>query len=197
MGRHRLHTEATAAALVDAAERIVESHGEQSLTVRRLADDLGTTTRAVYSTLGSKPALLEALGVRAFDMLAAMVDALPLTADPAADLVAAGTYGFRRFAREHPALFRVGIQQIAVSSEVANRIYPAAARALVTLHRRIDRLSEAGLVGGRSLADATWEFHAACEGLAAVELRGIIHADDGERLWNDALESLVAGWRSR
>lgn len=197
MGRNRLHTEATAAALLDVAERIVESDGEQSLTVRRLADDLDTTTRAVYSSLGSKPALLEALGVRAFDMLASIVDALPLTADPAADLVGAGTYGFRRFALEHPALFRVGVQQIAVPSEVADRIYPAAARALVTLHRRVDRLREAGLVGRRSLADATWEFHAACEGLAAVELRGITHPTDGERLWNDALESLVAGWHRR
>lgn len=195
MGRTRLHTDATAVALLDAAERIVEASGEQSLTVRRVADDIGTTTRAVYSTLGSKPALLGALGVRAFDMLCARVDALPVTEDPVADLIAAGSVGFRLFAREHPALFRVGIQQIAVSSQAAQLIYPAAERALESLHVRIGRVRDDDRLGERSLSDATWEFHSVCEGLAAVELRGIVAADEAERLWVDALTSLVVGWQ--
>src|SRR5579859_1954092 len=98
MGRTRIHDDATAAALLDAAEKIAETEGLQALTVRRVAEKTGTTTRAVYTSLGSKQALLSGLGVRAFDMLGAMVDRLPLTSDPAADLVAAGTLGFRPFA---------------------------------------------------------------------------------------------------
>jgi AcrR family transcriptional regulator len=195
MGRNRVHTDATAAALLDAAEEIVELEGLQALTVRRLADETGTTTRAVYSTLGSKHALLSGLGVRAFDMLGEMVDRLPLTDDPAADLVAAGTHGFRRFAVEHPVLFRVGIQQTEVPAEVTTTIVPAARRALVALHRRISRVEQSGGVGGRSLSDATVQFHSMCEGLAAVELRGLIQPTDGHRIWTDALGALIAGWR--
>ena len=71
MGRPRLHDETTAAALLDAAEEIAETEGLQALTVRRVADRTGTTTRAVYTSLGSKQALVSGLGVRAFDMLAA------------------------------------------------------------------------------------------------------------------------------
>ena len=195
MGRRRLHDEATAAALLEAAERIVEAGGLQSLTVRAVATEVGATTRAVYSTLGSKQALVGALGARAFDMLGTTVGALPLTADPAADLVAAGAKGFRPFALQHPALFRLGVQQIAVPAEATQTISTAAARALIPLHRRVGRVQEAGGLGTRSLTEATYAFHSLCEGLAAVELRGIIPPANGDRIWVDALRALVAGWR--
>src|SRR3954462_3875242 len=94
MGRKRIHTEATAAGLLDAAEAIVAADGLEGLTVRRVAQEGGTTTRAVYSSLGSKDALLAGLGERAFSLLGQQVAALPRTDDPAADLVAAGTLGF-------------------------------------------------------------------------------------------------------
>jgi hypothetical protein len=36
--------------------------------------------------------------------------------------------------------------------------------------------------------------HAGCEGLAALERRGILRLDEAERVWRDALGALVAGW---
>jgi AcrR family transcriptional regulator len=195
MGRTRLHDEATAAALLEAAEQIAETEGLQALTVRRVAEKTGTTTRAVYTSLGSKQALLSGLGVRAFDMLAASVESLTPTNDPAADLVAAATRGFRPFVLNHPALFQIGIQQTSVPPEVTQTIAPAAERALPALHRRIARLHDAGRLGDRTIAEATWEFHATCEGLAALELRCALRPEDGHRLWHDTLSALVTGWQ--
>jgi AcrR family transcriptional regulator len=195
MGRTRVHDEATGAALLEAAEKIAETEGLQALTVRRVAEKTGTTTRAVYTSLGSKQALLSGLGVRAFDILGAMVDSLPLTSDPEADLVAAGTLGFRPFVLSHPVLFQIGFQQTSVPSEVAQAMVPAAERALATLHRRIARLRDAGHLGARTIPEASLEFHAACEGLAALELRCIIRPEHGQRLWHDTLSALVAGWQ--
>ena len=195
MGRTRVHDEATAAALLQAAEKIAETEGLPALTVRRVAEKTGTTTRAVYTSLGSKQALLSGLGARAFDMLAAMVDRLPPASDPAADLVAAGTLGFRPFALNHPALFQIGIQQTSMPSDVAQTIAPAAERALPALHSRIARLRDAGRLGARTIPEAAWEFHAVCEGLAALELRCTLRPEDGQRLWEDTLSALVAGWQ--
>src|SRR5215475_13893329 len=90
VGRRKLHGEQTAEALLDTAERIVEADGIDALTVRRVADGAGTTTRAVYSLYGSKEGLIVALGLRAFDYLRTGLEARPQTADPAADLVDAG-----------------------------------------------------------------------------------------------------------
>lgn len=195
MGRSRLHDEATAAALLEAAEKIAETEGLQALTVRRVAEKTGTTTRAVYTSLGSKQALLGRLGMRAFDMLAAIVETLPPTSDPMADLVAAGTLGFRPFVLSHPALFQIGIQQTFLPPEVARTITPAAERALPALHSRIARLRDADRLGARTISEAAWEFHAVCEGLAALELRCWIPPDDGNRLWQDTLNALVTGWQ--
>src|SRR5262245_56592014 len=109
VGRPKLHGEKTADALLETAERIVEAEGLDALTVRRVAEGVGTTTRAVYSVYGSKNGLIVALGRRAFELLRADVEALPATDDPAADLVEAGVEVFRRFAVEHPSLFRIGL----------------------------------------------------------------------------------------
>lgn len=190
-----MHDAATARALLDAAESVVEREGIAALTVRRVAEECDTSTRAVYSSLGSKQVLLSELGVRAFELLGAAVGRQPLTDDPVADLVAAGTHGFRPFALEHPALFRVGVQQHEVPADALAPIFESAARAMVALHARIERVRDAGGLAGRSLATATWQFHASCEGLAAVELRGLIGSDEAVDLWADALGSLVAGWR--
>jgi AcrR family transcriptional regulator len=198
MGRTRVHDQATAAALLVAAEAILETEGLDGLTVRRVADEIGTTTRAVYTSLGSKDALLAALGVRAFDLLGAQVAAVPLSDDPAADLVRAGVVGFRQWVVDHPALFRVGFQhQIAVPREVWSRFETSAQSALGALHDLIRRVEQVGGLRGRTLEQATWQFHSLCEGLAVAELRDEFCSptDNSTRIWADALGALVAGWR--
>lgn len=191
MGRPREHDDATAAALLDAAERAVAAEGSAGLSVRAVAAGAGTTTRAVYSLFGSKDGLLVALGARAYDLLGAAVAALPETDDPAADLVEAGLV-FGRFAREHPALFAIGFRRELPSPELWDRFRGAASDALGVLHARFERLDEASGLGGRTPVEAAWQFDALCEGLALVEPRD--PNDDPERRWREALEALVRGF---
>lgn len=194
MGRPREHDAQTAVALLDAAERIVLADGLDGLSVRGLANDVGTTTRAVYSLFGSKDGLLVALGSRAFEMLGAAIEALAATDNPAADLVEAGAAVFRRFAIGHPTLFRIGVQHTLPSPDLAREFRAAAAEAFAGLEARITRLEDSGLLGPRTVRDAACEFHALCEGLAAVELRGLMPPGEEARIWRDALSALVAGF---
>jgi AcrR family transcriptional regulator len=194
VGRPRRHRESTADALLEAAERIVESDGLEALTVRRVADAVGTTTRAVYTIYGSKDGLVVALGSRAFDLLRTQLEARPLTDDPAADLVDAGVAVFRRFAIDHPVLFRVGVQRTLPKPTLAAGYREPALKALASLATRVERLKEAGLLGDHTVADAVRAFHALCEGLAAIELRSLLPASDEQRIWNDALSALVRGF---
>ena len=69
MGRRRLHDETTATLLLDAAERAIADEGVDALSLRAVACDAGTTTRAIYTLFGSKDGLIAALGVRAFRLL--------------------------------------------------------------------------------------------------------------------------------
>jgi AcrR family transcriptional regulator len=98
VGRPKEHDERTAAALLSAAEHIAKQDGVAALSVRRVAHEVGTSTRAVYSLFGSKEGLVGALGARAFDLLGAAITALPQAGEPVTDLVQAGL-AFRRFAR--------------------------------------------------------------------------------------------------
>jgi hypothetical protein len=58
----------------------------------------------------------------------------------------------------------------------------------------VTRVKVAGLLGSRSVREAACQFHALCEGLAAVELRGLMTPGQEMRIWRDALTALVAGF---
>lgn len=194
MGRPREHDEQIATALLDAAERVVAEGGLEALSVRHLAVAIGSSTRAVYSLFGSKDGLVVALGTRAFTLLRDGLDALPTTDDPAGDLVEAGVVVFRRFALGHPALFRIGLVQTGVPAEIAHKFRSVQEQALGRLHARVGRLKHCGRLGSRGEAQAALEFHALCEGLAALEARCILDPSAAEEVWQDALGALVAGW---
>ena len=170
MGRPREHDQRTAAALLGAAERAVTEGGLEALSVRGVAAEARTTTRAVYSLFGSRDGLIVGLGAHAYELLRSAIEQLPETADPQADLVEAGLV-FRRFALEHPSLFSIGIQRTLPSSDLWPQFRAAASDALAALSRRLVHLRESDLLAQRTARDATFQFHSLCEGLAAVELR--------------------------
>jgi AcrR family transcriptional regulator len=191
MGRRREHDEKTAAALLDAAERIVAKQGVDALSLREVARDASTTTRAIYSLFGSKDGLLGALGVRAFNLLQREIEALPTSDQPADDLIEAALI-FRRFALEHPALFSIAFHR--ADPAIWPRFRAAAMDALAVLDKRLEPLADAAVLGGRSVTEASTQFRALCEGVAWTELRGNPLPPDPERFWRDAFHALIAGF---
>ena len=198
VGRPKEHNEKTAAALLDAAESIVATEGLDALSVRRVAERAGTTTRAVYSVFDSREGMLVALGTRAFEILGAWVAEAPRTDDPTADLVEAGAGQFRRWTLEHPALFRVAFPPTKMPPALAERFGPVRLNALVGLVDFVRRALELqGTLADPEIRDATLTFHAMCEGLALLELRGVLMPHRAEQVWREALTALVTGMRTR
>jgi AcrR family transcriptional regulator len=198
MGRPREHDEQTRAALLEAAERIVADGGPTALSVRAVADAAGTTTRAVYTLFGSKDGLLvQALARDAFEFLYAENDALEETDDPAADLLDIGL-AFRRFVRDHPALYRIAFQRIVPELEAGPELAATRQRAWVQLVAKVERLRPAGLLGEKPAPEAAVEFIAMMDGLGSAELRGavlrLLPEGSEEQAWRNALTSLIRGW---
>ena len=190
MGRLKVHDASTADALLAVAERLAETEGVGAITVRRLADEIGTTTRAIYSTFGTKDALIAALGIRAFALLEHSVRRGALTDDPVRDLVYAGATAFRNFARNHTGLYRIAFDPVATPPQIWSQVAPVNADAWDALVHRVARL---GLdVPAEPLA---MQFHAMCEGLAINELRGNLGPTRAAKsVWTQALTALVSGW---
>ena len=178
--------------MLAAAERLIDQKGPDAASVRCVADEVGTTTRAVYSVFGSKQGLLEALATRLFEELAQAIDAVPATDDAAADLVEVGV-AFRRTAIEHPSLYRLVFLRIVPDLELGPEFAQLAFDAFGKMQARVERVAP----GGPSVHERALAFHALTEGLASMELRGqMLSTVDAEGVWRDALTSLVRGFAS-
>jgi AcrR family transcriptional regulator len=193
MGRPRIHDETTAAALLAAAERLLQQRGTGALSLREVADGAGTSTQAVYTLFGSKEGLLGALGAHAMELLRTGADAVPTTDDPREDLVE-GALMYRRFALDHPALFEVAFHRR--DPAIAVRFQSATDDALASLYRRFERLAAADLLGGRTLLEAVLAFSCLCEGMAALELRATQYPPHPEHVWRQAIRALLSGFAS-
>ena len=204
MGRPQEHDARTGEALLDAAEALLLDGGTEAVSVRTVADAVGTTTRAVYSVFGSKDGLLAALAARGYELLTAYVQELPSTDDPLFDLVEVGLQGFRRFASERPHLFRLTFERMPAGLLATPAVAAAATASYEALTTAIERAIAAGAVARRPVNEVAFAFHALCEGLASAELsmqpppvgtrfwqpaRGV----DLEALWRAALTALVTG----
>jgi AcrR family transcriptional regulator len=190
VGRPKEHGEATRAALLSAAERLVDQGGPDAASVRAVADEVGTSTRAVYSGFGSKQGLLEALAIRFFDELQAATIAIPLTDDPVADLVNAAMNAWRRTVLRHPSLYRLIFLRLVPDLELGPEFGQVAYGALGQLQALVERVAPGPDVHERALA-----WHALTEGLASMEVRGqMLDRLNAERIWRNALEALVRGF---
>jgi AcrR family transcriptional regulator len=199
MGRPREHDDETRMALRAAAERLVEKGGPAALTVRGVAREAGTTTRAVYSVFGSRDGLLvDAVAQGAFEFLFERIGALEETDDPVADLIDLGMNGFRPLVLEHPALYRIAFQRAVPGMQAGPELTAARTRAWNQLAAKVGRLEAVGLLGEKSVAEAAVEFNAMLEGVANAELRGAVLRNlpegDEERAWRDALATVIRGF---
>lgn len=92
-------------ALIEAAARLVDEHGPDALTTRRLAAEVGTSTMAVYTHFEGMESLRRAVSAEGFERLAAHLDALESTADPVTFVACQGGAYFRN-ALDNPHLYR-------------------------------------------------------------------------------------------
>ena len=200
MGRPREHNEATRAALLEAAERLVAARGASALSVRAVADAAGTTTRAVYSLFGSKDGLLvEALARDAFEFLYTESGKLEETDDPASDLLDIGLV-FRRLVLEHPALYRIAFQRIVPGLNAGPELSATRQKSWEQLVAKVERLRASGQLGEKPAPEAAVEFIAMMDGLGSAELRGavlrLLPEGSEEQAWRNALTTVIRGWRS-
>jgi AcrR family transcriptional regulator len=196
MGRPKEHDEQTRAELLAAAERLIEERGVDALSVRVLADEVGTTTRAIYSLFGSKDGVLVGIAMQAFTYLTEGLEGWPETRDAAADLVDLGAVMYRTFVREHPAVFRLAFHRIAPGLPLGAEFFEARAACWAILEGKVQRVADGGALGSRTVTEAAVEFNALCEGLANAELRGgtMAPGDRDDAVWRDAFAVLVAGF---
>jgi AcrR family transcriptional regulator len=195
MGRPKEHDEATRERLLDAAERLSATHGWDSLTVRGIAEEAGTSTRAVYALFGSKQGLEQALHQAMFTRLRDLLQACERSDDPRRD-IATQSLAYRQWAVERPERYALAMHRF-----VGQRSRPrsdeglAVSRAaLDELRQAVRRCHDAGLLlGDRDPEDVVTHLRAMVHGLAEFENLGML-GPDPEAQWVAAVSAQLDGY---
>jgi len=178
--------------LLEAAARVLAEEGQEAVTARRLAAEIGASTMAVYTHFGSMDELLVQLWREGFARFGAALDGPAVTDDPVADWFAQG-WAYRRFALDNRHLYRVMFGGV-VAVEFDDPVDQAAAAATFTsLLTRLQRAADAGrlVLADLELAGhVTWSM---AHGHTTIELNGYYTAlrRDPAIVFTDCLRRLA------
>lgn len=194
MPRPRVHDEELRTRLLVEAGRTVRRTGIASLSLRSLADQVGTSTSAVYSLFGGKAELLGALYEEAFAQFGAAQRAVPVTGDLGADFTALAD-AYWNWARANPDLYPV------LFSTVLGDVEPtlAQAAAAAATIEPLSQLVQSAVRTGRMVGDPgaiTFAIWAAVHGAVSLVLANCAPEDERTRSdWFDATAgAVVRGW---
>ncbi|MET8810868.1 TetR/AcrR family transcriptional regulator [Streptomyces sp. NPDC004549] len=189
MGRPRTNDEGVAERLVACATELLATRPRESVTVRVVAADAGTSTAAVYSLFGGKDGLIVAVRDRAVAGLFADLSAVPSTDDPLTDLHALAV-AYRRWGHGHRHLYTVlfgGVQSFEPSGEVGS------ADPVGPLVAAIERALARGVLDGDATAIAL-SLWVALHGLVTLELAGALDLVAADAAFGAAVGATLRGW---
>jgi AcrR family transcriptional regulator len=163
--------------LLDVASQLLSTAGPESLTVRRIAAEAGTSTPVIYTMFGSKEGLAEALYLEGFERFRRRLAAVPPRSDPFEYLTALGP-AYREAALAEPGYYSLMFERAIPGFVPSERARTLARAALNILDRVIADCISAGYLTPtqpRKIADALW---AAAQGALSLERAG--HLQDGQ-----------------
>jgi AcrR family transcriptional regulator len=174
MPRPKVHDDALRERLLERAGALLSGGGPGALSLRTLAQDCDTSTTAVYSLFGGKPALLAVLVDDALRRLTDRLAAVAPHPDPVEHLVHLGD-AYRAAARDDPHLV------LETPPAALEPFTDGVRRAVECRALRTDADPPTVALAVQGLV----------HGLVALELRG--HAQPGS--CTDALRAALDGWR--
>jgi len=157
--------------IVTAARELLEEEGPEALSMRRLGERLGIRAPSIYKHLPDKQALESAVISAGFEELAAIFEGALATDDPLGAIALA----YRRFAREHPHLYRLMTERPLRRDELAPGVEDRAAAPVLQA------------AGNPDTARAAWAF---AHGMTILELNGRFPPDaDLDAAWEHGLDA--------
>jgi AcrR family transcriptional regulator len=191
VARPKTHDDALRVRLLDRAGELISTQGAAALSLRKLAADVETSTTAVYSLFGGKPALVRELFIEAFDRLGRRLRAVIRTGEPTEDLVRLGL-AYRDSALADPHLYTVMFGD--AGFEPDDGAHTTALAALAPLREVIGAGVETAVFAGPSgdMAMACWGI---VHGLVSLELSGNVPGGDAvASTYERALRNNITGW---
>jgi AcrR family transcriptional regulator len=168
---------------------LIATEGAAALTLRRVADEVGTSTMSIYTRFGSMPELRHAVRQEGFTRLAAALAKVTRTADPVADVAALGLAYYRNGA-SNPDLYRVMFIEEPLDSADAAIGWDT----FDTLVAGVARAREAGRFSRGHPADLARQLWVLAHGVVSLELARMITAEEALASLGEAAHALLVSF---
>lgn len=156
-------------ALIEAAAHLIAADGTHALTLRRLADEVGTSTMSVYTHFGGMVELRRAVRHEGFARLAAHLAEVDNGDDPVADLTVLGG-AYYCSATTSPHLYRVMFMENPLDETDAD----VGRDTFEVLVQGVARCITAGRFDPADAAQLATQLWAVAHGLITLELAGLM-----------------------
>jgi AcrR family transcriptional regulator len=180
--------------LVAAAEAVLVRDGPGALTVRAVAAEAGIALQGVYSRLGGKDGLVDALLLVGFGRLTAALEAAQ-EPGPVERLHECGRR-YREFALANPHFYAIMFEQ-AIPREredaYPDEVSEQAAASFTALVRVVEFAGASGAISAPEPTEVAQQLWNAVHGAVALELRGMILTPDPAATYKASLETLIRG----
>ena len=177
--------------IIQAALHVLETEGASALTIRRIAADVEYTAPVVYQHFANKDELV--LELIAYGHRLMMAELRQAAQQPDIDrrmMQLASEY--IRFAGEHPHLYQV-MNGSAVDADERRRAAAPAIDALKELLTAWSETDDVVLADPDGACDIIW---GTLYGIASLGQRGHLDNERARRLAQQALRTLLHGWRT-
>jgi AcrR family transcriptional regulator len=181
--------------VLDAASSILQTHGPDALTMRRIAGDVGCSTSVLYTMFGGKAGVAEALWLEGFERLRLALAAVEED-DPLGRLAAMGR-AYRTNALANPAYYSVMFARPIPGFEPSPQAYSESLRPLQLVVDAVADCVVAGVFRPVDPAHVARVLWAAAHGAVSLELAGYEGAIDADSCFEDLLAAAAASFLAR
>ena len=185
--------------LLAAAEAVLVREGPAGLTVRAVAAAAGIAPMGVYSRLGGKDGLVDALLIKGFDGLRAALDAaINDTSEPNMRnrLLACGR-NYRQFALGNPHFYAIMFEDAIPRNRDSAEVGEHAGAAFGALVRSVELAAAAGVLAAADPVEVAQQIWSAVHGAVALELKGLVLSPDPQYTYQALLTTIIRGLAPR
>jgi len=185
--RRRTASHQVSAALLHAAEAVLDRDGTDGVTVRAVAHEAAVAPMSVYNRFENKEGLVVALATRALEELAAAIGSAQ-NADPA-ERFRAACRSYRDFALRHPARYSLIFGAGSPLEDQSSVVAATGREVFHTLTRLIEAVrTSAGQPDSAEAAQIVW---GAIHGAVTIEQVGIGQTLDADTTFETLLTLLI------
>jgi AcrR family transcriptional regulator len=183
-------------AILEHAQRLLLEDGPHALSMRRLAERIGSSTIVLYSHFRDKAAILDAIFQQGFERLGQAMTSVPAHKDAMEHVIALGK-AYRKSSLAQAAAYQVMFTRCVPGFEPSAAALEASRRCFSLLRDAVQAAEDAGYAMPEGVTQTAQVCWGTLHGLISLELFGYLGGSRaGEQRLEQALQLLRAGMQA-